>query len=905
MNKSLPDNSTKSKKKKDINLVLPRNSEMSELIQSFDWSKTPLGSRDTWSPILRTTVDIMLSNRFPMLLWWGEDYISIYNDAYIPILGAKHPWGLGKPVRTCWSEIWHILQPLIDKPFKGGEATWMEDITLELKRHGFLEETHFTIAYSPTPDETAPNRIGGVLATVVEITDKVIGERRINILRELGFHATDAKTKQEACVLSAKTLANHPYDVPFAMFYLIDENGTQANLVGSAGINTGKSISPLVIDLTNEDSQLLPYSNVLRTGKMETVHELSKKFDYIPPQPWSDPASIVAVIPVPSVKPNHYEGILVAGVSSRLRVNESYESFFKLLTTQLATAIANAGAFEEERKRTEALLQLDKAKTVFFNNISHEFRTPLTLMLNPLEELLNEQNNNLTGSEIKNIETSHRNGLRLLKLVNTLLDFSRIEFGRQQASFTLVDIADFTRNLASNFRSVVEKAGLSLIIKADAIIQPVYVDKQMWEKIVFNLLSNAFKYTLKGSITVELKSETDFVVLNITDTGVGIPEKELPHMFERFHRIENINGRTYEGTGIGLSLIKEMIKIHEGQISVESKLNEGSTFTVKIPFGKEHLPSHQIESAEKYFEEISSNIYVEEAETLIERNERKDEPVHDSTLPLVLVVDDNADMREHIQSVLSKRFNIITANNGMDALHKIQLQAPALILSDIMMPIVDGIRLLKEVKTNVDTAHIPVILLTARAGEESKIEGWETGADDYLVKPFSSKELVSRIASQIQTQKIRNEAIQKTEENEQTYRSVLETAGISLWESDFTNVKSALDELKQQGVTDFRKYFTANAGFIEKAISLVKVLDVNDATARMFEAIHKTELTNFLAQVFIAEILVAIAEGRTSIEEKLVLKTIKGNTIHVLLIVKLQPSFKKGGLVRFIVLNHS
>jgi len=388
--------------------------------------------------------------------------------------------------------------------------------------------------------------------------------------------------------------------------------------------------------------------------------------------------------------------------------------------------------------------------------------------LNPLEELLNQPKNNLSAIEIQNLETTHRNALRLLKLVNTLLDFSRIESGRQQASYALTDLPKLTRNLAANFRSVIEKAGMQLIIKTETVIQPVYVDRQMWEKIVFNLLSNAFKYTLTGSITVELTAADNFAVLKIIDTGIGIPEAELPHMFERFHRVQNVTGRTFEGTGIGLSLIKEFILLHKGEIGVESVLGKGSTFAVRIPFGKAHLQQQQITTVEHDNGIITSGMYVEEAGTLLVK-EFSTEPATPAgnNLPLVLVVDDNADMREHLQSVLFPHFHVVTAINGQDALQKIQEQCPALIVSDVMMPVLDGIGLLQQVKANKATAHIPVILLTARAGEESKITGWETGADDYLTKPFSSKELISRIASQIKTQQIRTEALMDIAEQKQ------------------------------------------------------------------------------------------------------------------------------------------
>src|SRR5688572_26028101 len=213
-----------------------RSTKMGQLISDFDWSKTPLGPIESWPQSLRTTVSLVLANRFPMMLWWGKEYISFYNDAYIPVLGAKHPWGLGKPVRVCWSEVWPTLKPLIDRPFSGGEATWMDDLPVVLERHGFPEETHFTVAYSPVPDEESPNNIGGVLATVNETTDKVVGERRLALLRELGADATDSKTKEEICKIFARVVGNYPFDIPFALFYLSDEERKNLHLVSSAGV---------------------------------------------------------------------------------------------------------------------------------------------------------------------------------------------------------------------------------------------------------------------------------------------------------------------------------------------------------------------------------------------------------------------------------------------------------------------------------------------------------------------------------------------------------------------------------------------------------------------------------------------------------------------------------------------
>src|SRR5262245_51230955 len=218
--------------------------EMAEKIRAFDWRATPLGPVPASSPALRMMVRFLLANRFPLMLWWGPQYVSLYNDPYRPVLGAKHPWALGQPVSVCWSEIWHVLQPLIDTPFRGGPSTWNDDIALELNRHGFVEETHFTIAYSPVPDETAPSGIGGVLATVHEMTGKVVGERRVTVLRDLGARSAEAKTAAAACQITAETLARHPKDVPFARLYLIDASRDRASLAGctAGAVEMGEAV---------------------------------------------------------------------------------------------------------------------------------------------------------------------------------------------------------------------------------------------------------------------------------------------------------------------------------------------------------------------------------------------------------------------------------------------------------------------------------------------------------------------------------------------------------------------------------------------------------------------------------------------------------------------------------------
>jgi len=303
----------------------------------------------------------------------------------------------------------------------------------------------------------------------------------------------------------------------------------------------------------------------------------------------------------------------VLGANPYRALDEAQMQFLEMTTGHIANAIASARAYEEERKRAEALAELDRAKTTFFSNVSHEFRMPLTLMLSPLEELLATEGV-IPPEQHQQIELIHRNSLRLLKLVNTLLDFSRIEAGRVQAVYEPTDLAAYTAELASVFQSVIEQAGLRFIVTCEPLTAAVYVDRQMWEKIVLNLLSNAFKFTFAGEIAVSLRQRQNKVELTVRDTGIGIPSAELPRLFERFHRVEGARGRTQEGSGIGLALVQELVRLHGGQVQVESIEGQGTTFTVTIPTGMAHLPSDRIQATRTLASTaLGAAPYVEEA----------------------------------------------------------------------------------------------------------------------------------------------------------------------------------------------------------------------------------------------------------------------------------------------------
>ncbi|KJH73659.1 ATP-binding protein [Aliterella atlantica] len=751
--------------------IFAGNSEMAALMRSHDWSNTPLGAVENWSQSLRTLVSTMLPSHFAQIIFWGEDYIQLYNDAVIPIYGATHPKALGQSARETWAEIWHDqTKPILESVRTTGEAFFAADRLFHPSRFGYLEETYFTFCYSPVRDEMG--KVSGMICTATETTGQVIGQRRLTMLRELARAGNGAKTRTSACLAAADAL--NPYDIPFALFYQVNEQGNLVELVASSGLPADSAAAPREMDLT-ERSSCWSLVDVQKSREPLLITDVVDRFGSLPLEPWGESPHSAFVLPILSGNKEIVECLLVAGISPRLQFNGEYRSFLELVAQQVESSIATARSYEQERQRAEALAELDRAKTAFFSNVSHEFRTPLTLILGPLEDALTDLADPLSPNQRQRIEVMQRNGLRLLKLVNTLLDFSRIESDRTSAVYEPIDLATFTAELASVFRSAIERAGLRLVVDCSPLPEFVYVDREMWEKIVLNLISNAFKFTFAGEIAVRLHQIGSFVELAVQDTGIGIPEAEIERLFERFHQVKGAQGRTFEGSGIGLSLVQQLVKLHGGTVQVSSALGEGSCFRVSIPTGCVHLPAQQIGGANRTLALTlaGASPYVEEAlrwltpenGSVEEVKNREGRKVAFATYPHVpssasrriLLVDDNADMRDYLKRLLSQRWQVETAANGAIALDMIQQQLPDLVLTDVMMPEVDGFQLLNSLRADPVTKSIPIILLSARAGEEATIEGLEAGADDYLIKPFSARELVARVETQLQMSRLRQE----------------------------------------------------------------------------------------------------------------------------------------------------
>ena len=763
---------------------------MGALMRAHDWTATPLGSPDSWPQSLRTAVRIMLTSRQPIWIGWGDELTYLYNDPYRSIIGGKHPGGLGRPAREVWKEIWPAIAPMLATAMRGDEGTYVEDQLLIMERNGYPEETYYTFSYSPIPDDDGS--AGGIICANTDYTQRVISERQISLLRDLSASTLDARDPADACRRAARALATNARDLPFALIYLAAEDGSY-QLAATAGIDADHPAVPATLGTDAQSPWLSATDGPLPSGS------------------WDVPAAQVLRLSIPGAGEHDDAGALLVGLNPFRLLDRNYEGFLTLVAGQIGTAVLNAESDEAERRRSEALLQIDRAKTAFFSNVSHEFRTPLTLMIGPLADAL-EAGADMPPQQRERLDLAYRNSLRLQRLVNSLLDFSRMEAGRTRATFRPTDLAAMTRDLTSSFRAATDKAGLKLVIKAPALSRHAYVDGEMWEKIVLNLLSNAFKFTLQGEIRVQLAEHSDRVQLIVSDTGIGIPPAALPRLFERFFRVEGAGGRSHEGSGIGLALVNDLVEMHGGRIHVASEVGRGTTFTVDVPFGHAHLPAEQVQETGSDTAAGRATSYLEEALRWIpgagaanaEAEVLRDIPADAgaaavaATAHRIVLADDNADLRDYIARLLRARgHHVVAVPDGEAALADICLQEPDLLITDVMMPKLDGFGLVRAIRSDPSRRELSVIVLSARAGEESRVEGLRSGADDYLVKPFSARELIARVDSCLAMTRIRREAT-KTLREESRLLEALNRSAASL--AGQLNVERVVQTVTDSGV---------------------------------------------------------------------------------------------------------
>jgi len=803
---------------------------MGARMRALDWSCTNVGMPTSWPQSLRTAVRIVLTSRFAMWMAWGDDLTFFCNDAYLPTTGDKRDWVLGARSDRVWAEIWPDIGPRIAHVLATGEATWDEALLLYLVRRGFPEETYHTFSYSPLADDLG--KTVGMLCVVAEVTERVIGERQLALLRDVGASLAAASSRTDVMRALSACLSGGAPDVPFGLIYLVGPEGEEAHRALAHGLEPDTPAAPSRLNL-HDPAGPWPFADA--KGGPVTVAVAGDTIAGLPLAHWQQPPTQAVIAPITASEGGAPLGYFVAGLNPHRAFDTGYKGFIELLTGQIAAAMARADEFESAQARADALAELDRAKTAFFSNISHEFRTPLTLMLGPLEAILSSSNDRLSPDDRALADAAYRNSQRLLRLVNALLDFSRIEAERAEADYQPTNLFALTSELVSTFRSACERAGLTLAIEGAASDALAWVDRDMWEKIVLNLLSNAFKFTLEGGIAVRLQTADGRAVLEIEDTGVGIPEAEMPRLFERFHRVQGTQGRSFEGSGIGLALVHDLVKLHGGEISATSRQGVGTTFRVEIPLGHERPPMDG-DRAEAASPQVSGRAHAFAQEALIWLPGAEDSGLIDppqagpadaaravSREGRVLVADDNGDLRDYVRRLLEAAgYAVDVVGDGAAALAAARARRPDLLLTDVMMPGMDGLQLLRAVREDPLLTDLPVVMLSARAGEEAQVEGLEAGADDYLSKPFSSRELLARVSANLDMARARRlaaEQLRASEAKLQVERefltSVLAKApvGISIVDRDgqVTMLNERAVELMghrhvARGLTDFSAY---------------------------------------------------------------------------------------------------
>jgi PAS domain S-box-containing protein len=761
------------------------SSEVGRDLAAVDWAATPLGEPDGWPVSLKAAVRILLTSKFAMWMAWGPELTFFCNDSYRrDTLGKKYPWALGRPASEVWSEIWDDIEPRVRTVVETGEATWDEALQLLLERSGFVEETYHTFSYSPLADDDG--LIEGMLCVVSEVTEQTISTRHMTTLRDLGARTTGRHSEDEAIAAACEQIVADPLSLPFGLVYLLDPAGHELVRACCAGADDDHPLAPATIAV-DDPSAVWPASEAL-SGRQVLV-ELADLPHAPPPGPWHQPPARALVVPLVGAASTEPYGFLVAGLSPFRPVDEAYTGFVDLFAGQLSAAINAARTFDGEKRRAETLARLDQAKTDFFTNVSHEFRTPLTLLLGPASDALNDPSLAADDPQRQRFDVIHRNGQRLLELVNSLLDFSRLEAGGIASQFEVVDLGRVTEPLVMMFESAAAQAGLSLTFDAEPMSAECYVDVEHWAKIVLNLMSNAFKFTFEGGISVTLREDDGHAELTVRDTGSGIAADDLPHLFERFHRGRNQASRTHEGSGIGLALVAELSRLHGGEASAASTEGVGTAMTVRIPLGRAHLPSGEVTDSDqpRTAGATPPSALVSEAWRWLAPDvdtgpAEARPPAHD--VARVLVVDDNLDMRTYVADLLRDRYEVTTASDGIDALEQLhQGDVPDLVVTDVMMPRLDGFGLLERMQADPRLMSVPVVMVSARAGEEGTVEGLEAGAADYLVKPFAARELLARVAVNLELDRARR--IRATlERSEALLDQAQRLAKVGSWEVD-------------------------------------------------------------------------------------------------------------------------
>ena len=695
--------------------------EMAARIRAKDWSATALGPADRWPQSLRTATSICLESGFPMLVCWGPELVMLYNDGYVPVLGAKHPNALGQPLLECWAEIRDMIGPMFRGVTETGRAVYANDLMFPLCRHGFTEECYFTFSYSPIREEN--DRVGGVLVTCTETTRHVLSERRMRTVRDLAARASHANTDAAAWRGAQEVLARNPFGMPFVVLYSMD--GSVARRVGLCGLRPDSPAAPERIDLHAASSGwpvLLAAS-----GKTEFVHDVRRRFGDIRGPVWPEPVESASVIPIARPALSRPYGFLVAGLSPRLHLDDDYRTFLTLVGEHIATAVANTRAHEElvrSQQRTEMLADQARAaerrKDEFLAMLSHELRNPLAPIANAVQ-LMKLRGDRPPGHEREVIE---RQVAHLSRLVDDLLDVSRIASGKFELRRRPMELAEALEKAVEIVSPLLEERCHDLRVEVPRHGLRVYGDGVRLSQLFANLLTNAAKYTRQtGHIVVAAQTEVDEIVVRVRDDGIGIPPELLPRIFHLF--VQGGRGpATQGGLGLGLALVKSLVTLHGGSVTARSAgVDRGSEFVVRLPALREGVAE---ESAD--FPAPGAR-----ATSLKKR---------------VMVVDDNRDAAEMLAEALRiEGHEVSVAHDGPEALSLLDEREFDVSILDLGLPMMDGYELAQRIRQDGRCAATRLIAVTGYGQENDVARARAAGFDLHLVKPVELESVLLAVES--------------------------------------------------------------------------------------------------------------------------------------------------------------
>ncbi|WWC68787.1 uncharacterized protein I206_102722 [Kwoniella pini CBS 10737] len=787
-----------------------------QMVESIDWSKTPLGDRSIWKDVIDPILSITFESKSSDCVWLGPDLRLIYNKGYSQLL--DHPKSMGAPAEEVWAAVWDTIEPHV-RLCMSGTPVFKDNDPIFWRRYGnnVLMEHYHSWRYVPIAGKDGS--ILGIFNQSTETTEKVLQDRRLTSSRDLSERMLIVRSMDEYFPALSEVLEENPKDAPFFMCYKIQQIESNANHVqieatlqtkvgvpeghpsvherlsftlpptrtkANFGPNVDRMSSPTLSAISalssgsgrichvTSDGHQWPILKALTTRQCVIVDDCSELIEGFEIRQWDELPFAAIVIPICSDGSIEVpDAVMVMGLNVRRPFDTEYDEWIHAIRSQLVSSLSTVKAAEAEQRMEEDNARMERAKAAWFRGAAHDLRSPLTLIAGPLSDLLDD---NPTATQRAALTTAQRNIDRLMRLVNALMDFSRLEAGRMAGRFLPTDLGEFILELAALFRPAVERLGIQYTIDVEPSDQLVYIDPTLFETVLSNIIGNALKYTEQGSITVQLRY-TDHAEISVVDTGVGIPEDEIPLVTEWYHRATTAVHAGTQGSGLGLALAKELLRLHAGDLTVTSKVatspnqSHGSTFTARIPLSFRPAPPTSSASpdtfgnygkavaneAMRWTKEGDAETSSEGAATdsAIGSGSKFSDGFLFEKTDTILLVEDNADMRRYIKQIFDSFCTVIEATNGQQALEMAISNPPSLILSDMLMPKMNGLDLLQEIRNHPNTKIVPMVLLSAIAGDESRVEALMMGAEDYLAKPFKPKELVARVHLHLQVGKKR------------------------------------------------------------------------------------------------------------------------------------------------------